>query len=363
MKVFINPSSLEINANGLQASAVALNIGQRIAAHLNTTGITTELQQLDSVEAIYTASNNSGADLFVAIHCNSADSKVSGTETFYCQGSANGQKLAQAIQSRIIPALGTVDRGIKDDTQSATGTLGVLRKTACPAVLVETAFISNANDAQLLRDKQEEFAQAISHGIMDYCGVNATSAPSTASTVEESVPVLDIDFEVIAAQVRKYESKDDIAAVTSDSGETLYGIYQFSSGKKTINDFVEWLCNHSDVKLANYGNALAQDQVDSAAFIETWNNLAAVDPGNFTQLQDEFVKKNYFDKAVAALAKEHFHLDKHNDDMRKFVFTRSYQAGVSACVDSIKQACSKLGHPNLSYVDDKNFDTNLLNAI
>ena len=31
----------------------------------------------------------------------------------------------------------------------------------CPAVLVETAFIDNAQDAELLRDKQDDFARAI----------------------------------------------------------------------------------------------------------------------------------------------------------------------------------------------------------
>ena len=363
MKVFINPSTLNIAANGLQAREVTLSIGQKVAAQLQAVGITTELQQLDSVEAIYTASNNSGADLFVAIHCNSADPKASGTETFYCQGSTNGEKLAKAIQSRIVASLGTVDRGIKDDTLSASGSLGVLRKTACPAVLVETAFISNTNDAQILRDRQEDFAKAISAGIGDYSGVATTNIASQAAPVEEPVPVINIDFGVIAAQVRKYEEKEDIAATKSDSGETLYGIYKFSSSNKTVNAFVDWLCKHQDVKLANYGNALAQDAIDSEAFIETWNNLAAVDPGNFSQLQDEFVKTNYFDKAVAALVKEHFHLNKHSDEMQKFVFTRAYQNGVAACVDSIKQACTKLGHPNLSYIDDKNFDTNIINAI
>ena len=362
MKVFINPSTLDIAANGLKAQEVTLSIGQKVAAHLNAAGVTTELKQLDSVESIYTASNDFGADLFVAIHCNSAGSTASGTETFYCQGSVNGQKLAQSIQSQIISALGTVDRGIKDDTQAAGGRLGVLRKTACPAVLIETAFISNANDAQILRDKQENFAQAISTGIMNYSGI-AHSVAQAANKVEEPVPVINIDFKVIAAQVRTYETKDDIAAITNESGDTLYGIYKLSVNKKTVNAFVDWLSKHPDVKLANYGNALAKDAVNSEAFNETWKNLATVDPGNFSQLQDEFVKTNYFDKANEALVKEHFHLNNHSDEMKKFIFTKSYQDGVTACVDSVKQACSKLGHPNLSYVDDKNFDTNLINAI
>ena len=76
-----------------------------------------------------------------------------------------------------------------------------------------------------------------------------------------------------------------------------------------------------------------------------------------------FAPKSPIGQQNLQFLKEHFHLNKHSDEMQKFVFTRAYQNGVAACVDSIKQACTKLGHPNLSYIDDKNFDTNIINAI
>ena len=364
MKVFVNPSCfLAEELNGLKESTVTLNIGQNVVNRLTTAGLETELQQLDDVDAIVKACNDWGADVFVAIHCNAATATASGTETFYCQGSVNGEKLAKAIQPRIVSTVGTVDRGVKDDTQSGAGRLSVLRNTICPAVLVETAFLSNVGDAQLLRDRQADFAKAIAEGILEYCGVDAGAVSEAAAVVDEPVPVLNVDFKVVGAKVRKYDSKDDLLAVKNDSGAMIYGMYKFSSANKTVNEFVDWLSKYHDVKLANYGNALAKDPIDSEAFIETWNNLAKVDPGNFTKLQDEFVKVNYFDKAVAALVKEHYHLDRHSTAMQTEVFTRAYQNGVDACVDALKQACGKLGHPNLSYVDDKNFDSKLIGSI
>jgi len=45
--------------------------------------------------------------------------------------------LAKKIQSKIVEILGTTDRGTK------TANFAVLRETAMPAVLGETAFISN----------------------------------------------------------------------------------------------------------------------------------------------------------------------------------------------------------------------------
>jgi len=37
-----------------------------------------------------------------------------------------------------------------------------------PAILVETAFIDNEEDAELLRNRQDAFARAIARGVTDY---------------------------------------------------------------------------------------------------------------------------------------------------------------------------------------------------
>ena len=64
-------------------------------------------------------------------------------------------------------ALGTADRGIKGAVPGKNG-LYVLSNTDAVAVLVETAFIDNAEDEVLLRTKQNEFARAIARGITDF---------------------------------------------------------------------------------------------------------------------------------------------------------------------------------------------------
>ena len=55
-----------------------------------------------------------------------------------------------------------MNRGIKERPD-----LCVLRETTMPAVLVETAFISNQEDAYKFMYRIEEFANAISRGITD----------------------------------------------------------------------------------------------------------------------------------------------------------------------------------------------------
>ena len=108
------------------------------------------------------ASNEWGADLFVSIHCNAYNKKARGMETFHYRGSKAGKRLAECIQAQLVKRIDTFDRGVKE------AGFYVLRNTDCPAVLVETAFIDNEEDEQLLLKNTDCFARAIAVGITDY---------------------------------------------------------------------------------------------------------------------------------------------------------------------------------------------------
>ena len=71
--------------------------------------------------------------------------------------------LAECIQSQIINSIDTLDRGIKQRDR-----LWVLNGTNAPAVLVELAFIDNANDLELLKTQLNAFSAAIARGVTDY---------------------------------------------------------------------------------------------------------------------------------------------------------------------------------------------------
>ena len=120
------------------------------------------LSQIDGLQAISDASNNWGADLFVSIHCNSFNSCARGTETYYFYGSSAGRKLAEAIHNQLVNSLPLVDRGVIQKG------FDVLAGTDCPAVLIETAFIDNPDDAELLVAREVDFAKAIARGITDF---------------------------------------------------------------------------------------------------------------------------------------------------------------------------------------------------
>ena len=98
--------------------------------------------------------------MFVSIHCNAYNGKVKGTETLVYSMPSEAYSIATEIQKNIVERLGTENRNVKIRKD-----LYVLKNTKCPAVLVETAFIDNEEDAEKLLKNQNDFAQAIFNGI------------------------------------------------------------------------------------------------------------------------------------------------------------------------------------------------------
>lgn len=178
MKVFINPGHAPngnpdpgaVNKyNGLKESDVVKAVGTLLEGYLLAAGVEVcgNLQS-DDLGEVVTASNNADADVFISIHCNSAINELAeGTETFYFYNSAKGERLAKDIQKQIAGSIDTYNRGAKASQPGRNG-LYVLTNTNAVAVLVELAFISNAEDVILLQDNQDDFARAIARAVTDY---------------------------------------------------------------------------------------------------------------------------------------------------------------------------------------------------
>jgi N-acetylmuramoyl-L-alanine amidase len=109
--------------------------------------------------------NNVNARLFISIHVNySPSASVSGS-TFYWY-KPEDQLLAQTLEHAVIPVAGTSDDGAQHEN------LYVVRHATMPAVLIETAFISNAHDVALLSSPAflQQMAQGIANGVKAYAG-------------------------------------------------------------------------------------------------------------------------------------------------------------------------------------------------
>ena len=106
------------------------------------------------------------ADYFISIHANAnVNPAINGTEIYLYQFGTQANWMAQQIMEGITQTVGTRNNGIR-----LNQSLYVLRRTTMPALLVELAYLSNASDAQKLRDNQYQFAYGMYLGIMRYFG-------------------------------------------------------------------------------------------------------------------------------------------------------------------------------------------------
>ena len=224
--------------------------------------------------------NKASADLFISIHCNGMpDRRIRGTETFamgphmdegnlevamkensvitleddystryqgYDPNSAESfiaftlvqniyseQSLnfASYVQNQFKERVGLRDRGVKQ-----AGFL-VLWQTTMPSVLVETGFISNADEEKFLMSVkgQDYVASAIFRAFKDY--KKAIDQRSDFSTVEQTIPepavvMNTVEFRVqIATSSSKITAKSENFQQLKDIEEIIAGkYYKYSSG-------------------------------------------------------------------------------------------------------------------------------------
>jgi N-acetylmuramoyl-L-alanine amidase len=203
------PDSGAVGKSGLPEKEVTLDIAVRLKELLKKEEafrviLTREIDMLVSLEERTRIANRSGADLFISIHTNSYKKRsVRGSETFFLATAENDQAraaaalenssvrfdlaeeegqstadlefilmdlvqseylkessdLAAMIQKRLKKRLPIPSRGV-----SQAGFV-VLNKAYMPAVLVETAFISNRKDEKLL--KKGSFRQKIARALLE----------------------------------------------------------------------------------------------------------------------------------------------------------------------------------------------------
>ena len=169
-----------IGPSGLKESDVVLAISYKLKALLEDQGAIAYMTHtgktyLTRFERTALA-NEVGADIFVCIHCNaSTSSSVKGAMIFtYCPPGNNAYDrnlrylLSNTILDSIVKNTGRTNLGIREENYD------VLVGTNMPAVLVETAFISNPEEEKLLASDsfQQKMADAICRGIADYFSGN-----------------------------------------------------------------------------------------------------------------------------------------------------------------------------------------------
>jgi len=177
--------------NGLQEHEVCTKIAAELAEQLRGWGIDCDVLDFpgltnagDLAETVR-AVNAGGYGLCVSLHCDCAQ-RVVGYETIHDEEgieyqrpileddprargahviytSAAGGRCAGYVAKHLCALLpGRANRTVKRDN------LYVLNNTRCPAVLVECGFLTNRNDADMLRNGLGAVARSIASGLREW---------------------------------------------------------------------------------------------------------------------------------------------------------------------------------------------------
>lgn len=110
-------------------------------------------------------------DLAIDIHNNAGGGD--GAEVFHHHGGGKGKTLAENIIAEIVK-VGQNSRGIKTRKNSqGKDYYGFIRETSCPSVIVECAFVDNAEDIKVLSTeaKRQAMGEAIAKGVLSTLGI------------------------------------------------------------------------------------------------------------------------------------------------------------------------------------------------
>ncbi len=109
------------------------------------------------------------ADLYVSIHANAFGSsgwnEANGIETYvYETKPKEALALAEKVQSALVQSTSLKNRGVK------TANFQVLRETSCPSILIECGFMTNKQEATLLKSTpfRQKCGQAIANSIIEF---------------------------------------------------------------------------------------------------------------------------------------------------------------------------------------------------
>lgn len=152
-----------------------------------------------SLKDRYISANNAKADAFISKHYNAYKGvwgSANGIETIVSQyANSSTTQLANYVQVELVKTHNRTDRGVKTDIKQSGINIAVLHNAIMPAILTESGFMDNLEEAKTMIDPvfQKADAEATCRGICKYFGV---------TYIEE--------FSMPAQSITKESSKEDI---------------------------------------------------------------------------------------------------------------------------------------------------------
>ena len=264
---------------GYRESDLNLQIAKKIESKLKSRGIDVKMSRTSDI--YYSLSeraemaNDYGADAFVSIHQNSAEStSANGIETYYNRNKEEDKPLSNDIQTQVINKTGSTNRGVKN------AGFTVLVKSNMISALVECGFISNESEVKNLSDSdyQEKLATGIADGIENYL---KSSVIIEESQITATGKVINTD----SLNVRKGPSTSFDIIGTLSGGEKVKIVAKSNNWYKIEYNGTHGYVSASYIEL----DTTESEQDDKIKF-----NDVSQDYWAYSQIQS-FVEKGYID--------------------------------------------------------------------
>ncbi len=169
--IYLSPSTQEFNpyVDTGNEEYWMNQIADRMESDLAEDGI--EFVRNDPATNAATAireSNSGNYDLHFALHSNASPASLAGSlrgsDVYYYPGSAEGRRAADII----VRNLKEIYPNPEDVRALPTTTIGEVRRTRAPSVLVELAYHDNYEDAAWIRENVDEIAENLAESIAEF---------------------------------------------------------------------------------------------------------------------------------------------------------------------------------------------------
>lgn len=209
--LYLSPSTQEANeyVSGGSEEYWMNQLADRMVPWLESSGVnvtrnTPEMTAASSIRA----SNAGNYDFHLALHSNAAPAgrygQVRGTDVYYYPGSLDGLRMATIIADNL-RAIYPLPQRVRT---VATTSIGEVRLTRAPSVLLELAYHDNAEDAAWITGNLDAIARNLALSVTEYFGLpliapgtprrgtvrlrsgtlNLRAAPSTGAAILRRIP-------------------------------------------------------------------------------------------------------------------------------------------------------------------------------
>ena len=168
-------SAVGTSANGLVEKDVTLAVGLELKNKLEQMGakviLTRDSDKKVTNENRIAACNQGKSDFLVSLRVNSADNtNVKGFEIWVNNKKpANSVKGAELIKKQLSSIQGSRSRGVKyGSVTDENENYYVNAKSSCASCVIQLGFITNKDDAAMIKNNKEVIADKIAQGLAEY---------------------------------------------------------------------------------------------------------------------------------------------------------------------------------------------------